>query len=150
MYSLSRSLPYRLHRLGTRLGSLFARRLASYDLTLPMYQVLVSLAERPDQKLGELAETTSLILPTMSRLIGTMAKRGLVSRERSSVDERYVRINLTPAGTRLAADVRAAAGHYQDVVTDGLDATEVEALKALLDHIYSTLDRLESELPSNP
>lgn len=146
MYSLSGSVPYRLNRLGTRLGILFGKRIAQYGLSLPMYQVLASLSERPNQTLGELAQTASAILPTMSRMIGSMVERGWVTRERSNLDERSVHINLTPNGRELANALLAEAEHYQAVVVDGLSPSEVEKLKALLDRIYGALDGLEAEL----
>lgn len=111
-----------------------------------MYQVLASLSERPNQTLGELAQTTSLILPTMSRLIGTMVDRGWTTRERSTVDERSVHINLTEQGRALAGKLLAEAEHYQAVVIDGLSNTEVDRLKIILDRIYQALDGLEAEL----
>ena len=74
-YKLTTSMPYLVARLGVRMGSLFSRRLASYDLTLPMYRVLAALSEKPGQKLGELSAMTTVELSTMSRLIGTMRAR---------------------------------------------------------------------------
>lgn len=146
MYSLSGSVPYRLNRLGSRLGSLFGKRIAEYRVTVPMYQVLASLSERPGQTLGDLAQITSTLLPTMSRLIGTMVDRGWLTRERNPVDERSVHINLTEAGRTLAQQLLREADHYQGVVTEGLSKAEIEDLKLLLDRIYGALDRLEAEL----
>ncbi len=146
MYSLSGSVPYRLNRLGSRLGSLFGKRIAGYGVTVPMYQVLASLSERPDQTLGELAQITSMLMPTMSRLVGTMVDRGWLTRERRPVDERSVHINLTEAGRSLSQKLLREADHYQNVVTEGLSKGEIEDLKLLLDRIYRALDSLEAEL----
>jgi DNA-binding MarR family transcriptional regulator len=146
MYRLSDSLPYRLNRLGTRLGSLFTQRIADFGLTLPMYQTLVSLAERPDQRLNDLAATISMSLPTASRMIGTLVERNLVSRERDPDHERAVRINLTAEGRQTAQTLLQRAEHYAEVASSLLDPAEVEQLKAWLDRIYTSLDILEGEL----
>ena len=60
MYRLTNSVPYLLNRVGVRMGELFSRRLAPYDVTLPMYRVLAGLSERGDQRLGDLSVMTSI------------------------------------------------------------------------------------------
>lgn len=149
MYQLTTSMPYLLARLGVRMGTLFSQRLATYDLTLPMYRVLAALSERPDQKLGELSAMTTVELSTMSRLVGTMATRGLVSRHRPAGNERTVQINLTERGVQLAALLRTEAEHYEEVAVSTLKPTEIDRLKRILTRIYDSLDVLESELVSN-
>jgi MarR family transcriptional regulator, organic hydroperoxide resistance regulator len=146
MYRLTTSLPYLLNRLGVRMGTLFGRRIAPYDLTLPMYRVLAALSERADQKLGEISEMTTIDLSTMSRLIGSMVKMGLVSRVRLPNDERTVRINLTEKGAKLAVVLMQEAQHYEDVAIGGVKSSVIDKLKADLVRIYDALDFLESEL----
>lgn len=148
MYKLTTSMPYLLARLGVRMGSLFSQRIAAYDLTLPMYRVLAALSERPDQQLGELSAMTTVELSTMSRLIGTMAARDLVSRHRPPGNERTVQINLTEQGVALAALLRKEAEHYEEVAVSSLKPKEIVRLKRVLKHIYDSLDVLENELVS--
>ena len=149
MYKLTTSMPFLLARLGVRMGTLFSQRLAAYDLTLPMYRVLAALSERPDQKLGELSAMTTVELSTMSRLIGTMAARGLVSRHRPPGNERTVQINLTPRGAEMAELLRKEAEHYEEVAVSTLKPNEIDRLRRILIHIYASLDVLENELVSN-
>lgn len=146
MYRLTDSMPYLLNRLGVRMGALFSQRIAAFDLTLPMYRVMAALSETPDQKLSDVSEMTTIELSTMSRLIGTMAAKGLVSRVRLPQDERTVRINLTPEGVRMAEILRREAEHYEDVAVSPLKSREVARLKAALVRIYDALDILEEEL----
>ena len=149
MYKLTTSMPFLLARLGVRMGSLFSQRLAAYDLTLPMYRVLAALSEKPDQQLGELSAMTTVELSTMSRLIGTMATRGLVSRHRPPGNERTVKINLTERGVEMAALLRAEAEHYEEVAVSTIKPVEIDRLKSILNRIYESLDVLESELVTN-
>jgi DNA-binding MarR family transcriptional regulator len=139
-------MPYLLNRLGVRLGWLFTRRIGPYGLNLPMYRVLASLAERPDQKLSDLAQMTSAEVSTMSRMIGSMVDMGLVTRERLPNNERTVRINLTEKGGTIAGELMREAQHYEDVAISGLNPAEVESLKRLIVQIYDSLDVLEAEL----
>ena len=146
MYKLTTSMPFLLARLGVRMGVLFSRRLSTYDLTLPMYRVLAALAERPDQKLSELSAMTDVELSTMSRLVGTMVTRNLISRHRQPTNERTVRINLTAKGAEQAQTLAKEAQHYEDVAVSTLKATEIDRLKLTLSRIYEALDVLEDEL----
>ena len=149
MYKLTTSMPFLLARLGVRMGALFSQRIAAYDLTLPMYRVLAALSERPDQKLGELSAMTTVELSTMSRLVGAMAARGLVSRHRPPGNERTVQINLTDRGAEMAELLRKEAEHYEEVAVSTLKPNEIERLKRVLTSIYASLDVLENELVSN-
>jgi DNA-binding MarR family transcriptional regulator len=98
MYRLTEAFPYLLNRVGVRMGELFTRRLAAADLTLPMYRVLAALWEKDDQRLGDLADVTSIELSTLSRMVGKLVGRGLVSRGRPENNGRTVRIGLTTRG----------------------------------------------------
>ncbi len=149
MYKLTTSMPFLLARLGVRMGSLFSQRLAAYDLTLPMYRVLAALSERPGQKLGELSAMTTVELSTMSRMVGAMAARGLVSRHRQPDNERTVQIDLTERGAEMAALLRTEAEHYEEVAVSTLKASEIDRFKRTLTRIYDSLDVLESELVAN-
>lgn len=145
MYRLTNSVPYLLNRVGVRMGELFSQRLAPYDVTLPMYRVLAGLSERGDQRLGDLSAMTSIELSTLSRLIGTMKRRGLVSRARPDENGRTVEINLTPKGRALATTLMPLAAEFERVGTQGFANGEVSILKDRLVEIYRNLDELESK-----
>ncbi len=149
MYKLSTAMPFLLARLGVRMGELFSRRLEAYGLTLPMYRVLAALSEKPDQKLSELSAATAVEMSTMSRLVGLMVSRGLVSRHRPPGNERTVQIANTPHGTEIAALLRVEAEHYEEVAISTIKPGEVERMKRTLAKIYDSLDVLEDELSSN-
>src|ERR1700751_3208134 len=102
MYRLTDAFPYLLNRVGVRMGELFSRRLEAYGITLPMYRVLAALWEKGDRRLGELADICSIELSTLSRLVGTLSRKGLVHRRRLDANARVVEINLTKAGRVLA------------------------------------------------
>lgn len=149
MYKFTTSMPFLLARLGVRMGALFSQRLATYDLTLPMYRVLAALSEQADQKLSQLSAMTDVELSTMSRLVGTMVNRNLISRHRQPTNERTVRINLTAKGAEMAKLLRNEAQHYEDVAVSTLKASEIERLKVTLTRIYEAIDVLEHELVAN-
>jgi MarR family transcriptional regulator, organic hydroperoxide resistance regulator len=146
LYRLTKSFPYLLNRVGVRMGELFVRRIAPYDVTLPMYRVLASLWETGDRRLGDLAAATTVEVSTLSRLIGEMKRKGLVSRRRCEDNERTVAINLTAKGRALAEELMPIAQHFEDVAVRDFSANEVARIKTVLATVYSNLDAIEPEI----
>ena len=146
MYRLTNSVPYLLNRVGVRMGELFSRRLAPYNVTLPMYRVLAGLSERGDQRLSDLSVMTSIELSTLSRLVSTMKRRGFVSRARPDANGRTVEINLTSKGRALAKTLMPQAAEFERVGTQGFANVEINMLKQRLVEIYRNLDELERRL----
>ena len=150
IYRLTDSLGYLLNRAGIRSGELFARRLLPYGITVSMHRVLVSLHERSDQRLSDLSAMTSIEISTLSRMVSTMMRHGLVSRERMDGDGRTVTISLTAAGHGLAEELIPLAIHHEQVALQDLDPQLVAQLKRSLAAVYDNLDALEDELVPVP
>ena len=146
LYQLTNSLPYLLNRVGVRMGELFSRRIAGYDVTLPMYRVMAALWEQGDQRLGDLAGMTSIEMSTLSRLIGAMKRKGLVSRTRLKDNARTVAINLTTKGKSLVEELIPIAVHFETIAVREFTAKGVTDLKTTLAEIYVSLGTLEPEI----
>jgi MarR family transcriptional regulator, organic hydroperoxide resistance regulator len=147
MFDLRSTLPFLLNRIGVRMAELFAvRDLTRFGLTLSMYRVLVALLHQEDLRLGELAELTDMEVSTLSRLIGTMQARRLVSRRRSGKDARAVRIRSTDQGRTLASKLVSAAANYEEAVTESLGGRQLQELKRMLAQLNETVGALEAEL----
>lgn len=145
-YRLTTSFPYLARRVGIRIGELFDRRVAELGITVTMYRVLAALIERDGQRLGSLSAMTSVELSTLSRLVGTMSRKGLLSRKRPRGNARVVEISLTARGRELAGRLTPIAEHFENVALAGLSAKEIAALKYALDQAYTNLDRIEREV----
>jgi MarR family transcriptional regulator, organic hydroperoxide resistance regulator len=146
VYHFTNSFPYLLNRVGVRMGELFSRRIASYGVTLPMYRVMASLREIPDQRLNDLAEMTTVELSTLSRLIGSMEKLDLVSRSRLENNARTVAINLTEQGVSLVEELMPIAEHFEEVAVAKLSQANLKLLKKTLIDVYDRLDSIEEEI----
>jgi DNA-binding MarR family transcriptional regulator len=146
LYRLTNSFPYLLNRVGVRIGELFSQRLASFDATLPMYRVLAALWERPDQRLSDLSEMTTIEISTLSRLVGTMKRKGWVSRRRLEENGRTVAINLTPRGRALTEELIPIAMHFEAVAVRNQSPEQVERIKGALAEAYECLNELEAEI----
>ena len=146
MFDLRTTLPFLLNRTGIRMAELFGERdLARFGVTLSMYRVLASLHRHEDLRLGELADLTDMEVSTLSRLIGSMQTKRLVSRRRSGKDARAVRIRATEQGKALAQKLITAVNSYEDAITASLGTRQVQELKRMLAQIGESITSLRSE-----
>ncbi len=123
----------RAHASITR--ALEAELLAEQDLPLASYDVLVQLAEAPEQRLRmtELAERVLLSRSGLTRLVDRLERDGLVSRQACPSDARGTLAVLSDAG--LAKLQEAWRTHRRGVaehVTGKLTSDEVVVLGELL------------------
>jgi MarR family transcriptional regulator, organic hydroperoxide resistance regulator len=145
-YELTKSFPYAVNRVGVRMGELFSRHLREHGLTLPMYRVLAALRQHEPQRLGELGVVVSAEQSTLSRLIGTMGRNGLVTRVRPEADARTVQINLTARGRHLVEKLIPIAVKFEKVGVQSFTPKEVEWLNRALNQVYRNLDALDPEI----
>ena len=146
LYRLTNSLPYVLNRVGVQMGELFSRRIKGFGVTLPMYRVMAALWEKEDQRLGDLAAMTSIEISTLSRLVGEMKRRGLVSRSRLKDNGRTVAINLAPKGRALVEELIPIAVHFEEVAVRNFPSGKTLDLKTVLEEIYESLKSIEPEI----
>jgi DNA-binding MarR family transcriptional regulator len=97
-------LPYLLNRAGARIAASFSEEVRPFGATLQMWRVLAALRERDGRRMGDLSETTSIEVSTLTRLIDSMEGKGLVVRRRSAEDARAVD-GVQPALVGLASQV---------------------------------------------
>ena len=143
-YRFTGSFPYLLNRVGVRMGELFSVRLQEFDVTLPTYRVLALLKQEGPQRLTDLSPMVTVELSTLSRLVTTMKKKGLVSRTRPD-DGRTVSIDLTPAGDALVEKLMPPAAQFEATGVESFSGEEVDWLKAALRRIHDNLDKLDTK-----
>jgi MarR family transcriptional regulator, organic hydroperoxide resistance regulator len=136
MFDLDRFLPYHVNRTGVRLAAAFSKELERVDLTLPMWRVLAVLWHHGELKVSDLIADTTIEQSTLSRLLGTMDGRGLLTRERSKLDARTVVVNLTPNGRKLTKSLIPWALRFERVALRGFSEEEISHLYAMLTRIF--------------
>ncbi|MGE5319864.1 MAG: MarR family winged helix-turn-helix transcriptional regulator [Hyphomicrobiaceae bacterium] len=89
---------------------------------------MAALQQTPGMKVSELAQALSIHASTASNLLDKIEKSGLIRRERSSADQRVVRLYLTDAGeTALAKAPQPLTG----ILTHALGQLPDDALSRL-------------------
>jgi len=144
-FILSQFVPYLLNRAGVKIGLAFARDIKSLGVTLPMWRVMVALWESGDQRLGDLAESTSIDLSTLSRLLITLQRKAYVVRSRDSNDGRALSVSLTDKGRAMTERIIPIAAHYEDVAARGISPTDLRRLRSMLTTLFSNIQTFDEE-----
>ena len=138
-------LPYLLNRAGARIAEAFGREVRPLGATLQMWRVLAALRERDGRRMGDLSQTTSIEVSTLTRLVDSMEKKALVTRRRAAADARVVALHVTAAGRRLTQRLLPIAERYEQVALHGFEPHEAETLKAALRRLYANMDGLKAD-----
>jgi DNA-binding MarR family transcriptional regulator len=75
------------------------------DLTLPQWRALVVIGKADGVRVGDAAARIGISLPSASRLIRRLERRGYVSTERDESDRRGTIVRLTKQGAEVRAEV---------------------------------------------
>lgn len=145
MGPLDSYLPYLLNRAGNRIAVAFGEEVRPLGATLQMWRVLAALRERDGRRMGDLSETTSIEVSTLTRLVDTMETKGLVARRRAADDARAIVLHVTAAGRRLTQRIVPIAERYERVALAGFSPAEGERLKAALRRLYVNMDGLQDD-----
>ena len=135
-------LPYLLNRAGARIATAFSEEVRPLGATLQTWRVLAALHERDGRRMGDLSETTSIEVSTLTRLVDGMEKKGLVTRRRDAADARAVTLHAAPAGRRMTRLILPIAERYEKVALEGFSEAEARVLKTALRRLFDNMDGL--------
>ncbi len=127
---LESMLCFDLYAASRALMGVYRRLLAEHDLTYPQYLVLVVLWHDGRVGVKDLAQALHLDYGTLSPLLRRMEASGLLTRERSTSDERSVEVTLTERGDRLRTMHRDI--QRQVLGSTGLDHEQAKSLQQTL------------------
>jgi DNA-binding MarR family transcriptional regulator len=136
-------LPYLLNRAGARIAAAFGVEMRRLGASLQVWRVLAALRESDGRRMGDLSETTSIEVSTLTRLVDTMERDGLVERRRDRGDARAVALHVTAAGRRLTRRILPIAERYETVALTGFSTREAEVLRRALRRLYANMEALE-------
>jgi len=113
-----------------------------FQVSMPEYEILVRLSERPDRvmRMAQLADALCHSRSRVTHTIGRMEKAGLVIRENCLEDGRGVQARMTDAGFALIE--RAAHVHVRGVREHLVDLCSPEDFEALGRVMDAVTDRL--------
>jgi DNA-binding MarR family transcriptional regulator len=120
-------------RLRLAVGRLHRRiRLATNDIPPLQLSTLVTLDQHGPLRSGELAQREAVSPPTMTRVLASLADRGLAQRSADPVDARSVQVSLTPAGAVALARIRSERAALLAARLARLDPDQRHAIEVAL------------------
>ncbi|MFJ3524268.1 MarR family winged helix-turn-helix transcriptional regulator [Pseudomonas sp. NPDC090203] len=134
---LSEFLCFSIYSAGHALTQFYRPLLDKLGLTYPQYLLMVALWAKDDQIIKDLGNTLMLESSTLTPLIKRLEAAGLVSRSRDLIDERQVRVRLTPQGQALKTPALEVPNCIQDAV--GLPVEDVMKLQAAVTDLRDRL-----------
>lgn len=126
----------------------FMSRLFEYEcrelgISMAQYRMLLYLRHGP-RRAGELAARASITRPTLSTLIGTLERLGLLRREAVDADKRGVRLELTRKGL---ATIERMEGRFGEIFDDAAkDCDRARLLDALNELTHVLNDQIEARV----
>jgi DNA-binding MarR family transcriptional regulator len=120
--------------------------LAGYDMTPARLPVLLSLLHAGANGIrpSDLADEVGVTRATMTGLLDSLEKAGLIAREADPSDRRALVIKITPIGTAVCE--RVFPIHMRNITTLLKDLSEADhrALRTCMAKIQAGLERLET------
>ena len=136
MRSFDRSLPMALMRAREASMRTFRPMLGEHGLTEQQWRVLRALrATRAGLEVGELAEATFLLGPSLSRILANLEDRHLVARSSVPRDARRSHISLTDHGLDLVRQVAPRSEQLYERIEECFGAARLAQLLDLLDDL---------------
>ena len=99
-----------------------------------------ALMEADRIEIGELAERVFILKPSATRTIKNLEARGIVSRTRSSADQRRAVIELTARGRKLFEELAPHSEVEYARITKLVGAADIQELYELLRRVTQKLN----------
>jgi DNA-binding MarR family transcriptional regulator len=97
----------------------------------------------------DLARSLHVSSPTVTKMVGSMERAGLVRRRPDAADARLVRVEITDAGRDQEREMHAAAGEYVELTFGALSERERRELARLLEKLGDRIELVAAE-PEEP
>lgn len=134
-FALGSSPIHLLHRAQQVAGEYFAARLKKSGLTVRQFAVLCALDTHPGGTQTDLVALTGIDRSTLADLIHRLEDRGLVARNRASLDARANSVTLTPAGQKAWREAIPEVQAADEAILAMLHKSKRKALIASLQHV---------------
>jgi homoprotocatechuate degradation regulator HpaR len=126
--SFRRSLPVLLLTAREAVMSYFRPLLRAHGLTEQQWRVLRALDSEGPVEAAELARLTSILPPSLSRILKLLERKGWITRRSNQNDLRRAVILLSPKGRRVFQKIAPESEAQHRRITEAFGADEAEAL----------------------
>jgi len=137
---LERSPLHLLHRVHQRATELFQEKMAGIDITARQYVVLVTVAQDDGASQQDIIDNTGIDRSTVSQIMQTMIRKGLLKRKRTKEDARAYAITVTEQGRDILKSSEAIVEGVNEALVAALPATRA---KTFIDNLRSIIAERE-------
>lgn len=130
-------LCFALYSASKALTAAYRQALRELELTYPQYLTMLAVWEADGRTVAELGRAIELDSGTLSPLLRRLEAVGLIRRERSTTDERVVRVFVTDRGRELEPRAAAVRSRVEDAT--GLTDHEFTELRSMLHRLRTTV-----------
>jgi transcriptional regulator, MarR family len=109
-----------------------ARALRDFELTVPQYATLATLAQSPGQSAAQLARAALVSPQTMATILGNLEAKGLIERDVSSLHVRVLICHLTSAGCELVSNADRTVKSIEDDLRSNFTEDEFRCFREYL------------------
>lgn len=121
-----------------------ASHVHTLDLTLPQYDIIITLGDTPGMTFKKLGEKTLITKGTLTGVIGRLEDKGLVQRVASETDGRSQIVRLTEAGVVLYEHSFPEHLVFINRIFNDYSPADVENLETALLRLHETVTALRS------
>lgn len=125
-------LSYLLAAASERVSRDFHRQLRPYGLSVANWRVLATLSDGDSLSVGDLARIVLFQQPTLTKLLGRMARARLVELRTDPADRRRTLVRISASGRKTVGPLLARAKAHERACLASYSATEVAKVKRVL------------------
>ena len=134
---------YWIKKLDRTMKNAHDKKLQQYDLTLSQGSVLHQLWTKDGLTQKEIQENLGMRGASVSGLVDTLLKKGLISRQQDEEDARFKRLYLTEEGSKLEDLSLSVINELEGTISQGFSEEEKVILICWLKKLYNNLYNLE-------
>lgn len=117
--------------------------LVQHELSWSAFTALFVLRVWGDMDARSLAGEAGVTAATLTGVMKTLERRGLLRRKGDRADGRRILVSLTPRGRAVIGDVMPAFNRHESLVTQALTESEQDALARSLRAILRTIEAID-------
>lgn len=146
-YRAKSAISYLVRRAHNLLLPKLETLFSEHDLTFTHWAVLMYLRDGMAETCSDIARDMHHDSGALTRILDQLEARGLVVRQRSSVDRRVVRLSLTPDGNETVESLIPVVTDFLNGVLGEFSRQEADQLIGLLSRLVTSLGEADEVKP---
>lgn len=135
-----KSLAFQIRRAHLAFDRMLTMRLSQHGIKTGFWYYLRALWIQEGVSQRRLSEVTNVTEGTTVSLLNDMTSRGLIKRQRDTVDRRQVFVSLTPKGKALEEQLLPQGLELLKIALRGISKEEIEICSSVLNRVAENLE----------